>query len=202
MFMNQTNLIIVCNEKMMDYANFLIQLVGQNDDTDEVRGVKDNSLIAAIWTEKQYNDSRATITSDTHILFIGNSKLAQSQAQNVKMYFEKYGMCYGWLGKRAVMYVDSEMLTAEQYSKFLSFAQEYDRKFKQEVTLTWENYFPLITVNSKNDSKSPFTDLLSAAATLASTISASFKKGKIEKQQYQCLTMVLYLEGLQKFLEA
>lgn len=195
---NQTNLIIVCNEKMMDYANFLIQLVGQNDDTEEVRGVRDNSLVAAIWTEKQYKDSLATITSDTHILFIGDSKLVQSQAQNVKVKFDKFGMRYGWLGKRAVMYVENKMLSSTEYADFLTFAQDYDRKFKQEATLTWENYFPLTTKNS-NNSIEVFIDVL---ATGASMVSAFFKKGKIAKQQYQCLTMALYLDGLQKFLEA
>ena len=198
MSINQTNLIIVCNEKMMDYANFLIQLVGQNDDAEEVRGVRDNSLVAAIWTEKQYKDSLANITSDTHILFIGDSKLVQSQAQNIKVKFEKYGMKYGWLGKRAVMVVENKMLSAAEYADFLVFAQDYDKKFKEEATLTWENYFPLTTVNT-NNSIEVFIDVL---ATGASWVSAYFKKGKIAKQQYQCLTMVLYLDGLQQFLEA
>jgi hypothetical protein len=182
---------------MMDYANFLIQLVGQNDDAEEALGVKDNSLEAAIWTEKDYKKSLSNISSETPILFIGDSKLVQSQALNIKIKFDKFGMKYGWLGKRAVMYVENEMLSEIDYADFLAFAQEYARKFTQEATLTWENYFPLIRHNSNNTFLN-FVDLITEGFAKLSTRN---KQRKIAKQQYQCLAMVLYLEGLQKFVE-
>ena len=36
----QTSLIIVCNDKMMEYANFLVQLIGLKDDGEEVVGTE------------------------------------------------------------------------------------------------------------------------------------------------------------------
>lgn len=60
MFENQnakTELMIVCDEKLMEYANYLMALIGQNDDVDgEVVGTKDGMVTAAIYTPKNYKD--------------------------------------------------------------------------------------------------------------------------------------------------
>lgn len=183
----QTSLIIVCNDKMMEYANFLVQLIGLKDDGEEVVGIEDGSVSAAIWTEKQYKDNLAQITSDTHILFIGNSKLVKLQAANVKMMYSQYGMHYGWLGKRAVMFVDDKMLGKEQYDKFFEYAKEYEQNFNEKALITWEKVVPFIG------------GVIAIGASVASLI---FKKEKMQNQQYSCLTRVLYIEGLKRFLEA
>ena len=53
----EQSLIIVCDEKDIAYANYLIQLIGQKDDTGEsVVGVADDSVSAAIYTVKTYKD--------------------------------------------------------------------------------------------------------------------------------------------------
>ena len=73
MFNNEkkNSLIIVCDEKRMEFADLLVALISQNDDEDgKIVGTKDNSVAAAIWTPKQYQDSRTEISSDTHVLFI------------------------------------------------------------------------------------------------------------------------------------
>lgn len=190
----QTSLIIVCNDKMMEYANFLVQLIGLKDDGEEIVGIEDGSVSAAIWTEKQYKDNLAQITSDTHILFIGNSKLVKLQAKNVKMIYSQYGMNYGWLGKRAVMFVDDKMLNKEQYDQFFEYAKEYEQNFNERALITWEKVVPII------GGVVPF--LGGVLAIGASVGSAIFKKDKMHNQQYSCLTRVLYIEGLKNFLEA
>ena len=87
MFENQnakTELMIVCDEKLMEYANYLMALIGQNDDVDgEVVGTKDGMVTAAIYTPKNYKDTLPKITSNTHILFIGSFKEAKEQGKNV-----------------------------------------------------------------------------------------------------------------------
>ena len=119
MFENQnakTELMIVCDEKLMEYANYLMALIGQNDDVDgEVVGTKDGMVTAAIYTPKNYKDTLPKITSNTHILFIGSFKEAKEQGKNVDFKLDKYGMRYGWLGKRAVMYVDDKMLSMRNF---------------------------------------------------------------------------------------
>ena len=191
----KTELMIVCDEKLMEYANYLMALIGQNDDVDgEVVGTKDGTVIAGIYTPKNYKDTLPKITSDTHILFIGSFKEAKEQGKNVDFKLDKYGMHYGWLGKRAVMYVDDKILKKDEYDKFLDFSKKYQKKFEKVKvnimdsfldTAKWIRVFlPVIY-----------------SVSIYGLISVSIAHKKIKDQQYRCLTMVLYLDGLQKFLE-
>ena len=99
---NKTSLIIVCDDKTKEYASFLQQLISQNDDYDDtIVGVKDGTVSAAIWSTKVYEDNLAELTSNSYVVFIGSSEISKEQGRNVKFSFCKYGMNYGWLGKRA-----------------------------------------------------------------------------------------------------
>ena len=40
-------------------------------------------------------------------------------------------MRYGWLGKRAVMYVDNKMLKKDEYDMFLALCGNYQKKFEK-----------------------------------------------------------------------
>jgi hypothetical protein len=194
-------LIIVCDEKLMVYANYLIALIGQNDDADdgEIVGTKDDTVSATIFTPKHYKDTLPTITSNTHILFIGSFKEAKEQGENVKFYFNKYGMKYGWLGKRAVMYVEDNMLKKDEYENFIKFSKEYQKEF-EATTVNFAKGFP--------NAVKMMGVFLPIAYPLAIFPEAMYglmfvRKAhkKIKDQQYRCLTMALYLDGLQKFLE-
>ena len=67
-------LIIVCEEKLRKYGDFLAQLVSLEDDKDgNIRGTKDGAVAAQVWTEKDYVGNAAQISSEQYILFIGNS---------------------------------------------------------------------------------------------------------------------------------
>ena len=65
MFENQkTELMIVCDEKLMEYANYLMALIGQNDDVEgKTVGTKDGTVSAAIYTPKSYKDTCLLYTS-------------------------------------------------------------------------------------------------------------------------------------------
>ena len=188
MFENQkTELMIVCDEKLMEYANYLMALIGQNDDVEgKTVGTKDGTVSAAIYTPKNYKDTLPKITSNTHILFIGSFKEAKEQGKNVNFSFNKYGMKYGWLGKRAVMYVEDDM--------FIQFSKSYQKEF-EATTVNFVNSLP-------NAAKwvGVFLPVVYPAA-IYGLISGSKAHKKIKDQQYRCLTMALYLDGLQKFLE-
>ena len=54
------------------------------DDTEEATvGVKDGSVQAQVWLEKDYKANSATISSTQHIVFIGNSKLLKEQRSHI-----------------------------------------------------------------------------------------------------------------------
>ena len=70
------NIIIVCDEKRKKFGDYLAQLISMKDDTEEnTVGIKDGSVEAQVWLEKEFYKSNAqTTSSEQHILFIGNSK--------------------------------------------------------------------------------------------------------------------------------
>ena len=79
-----TKLIIVCDEKTSEYANYLRQLVSMKDDTsDEIIGVKDGTVEVAVWLEKDYVANMATISSKEHILFIGENKVSKKETPSI-----------------------------------------------------------------------------------------------------------------------
>ena len=77
-------LIIVCEEKCRSYGDYLAQLISMDDDTDEATvGTKDGEVAAQVWTEKDYNNNSAQMSSNQYVLFVGNSKLTKtSHTQN------------------------------------------------------------------------------------------------------------------------
>lgn len=180
-------LIIVCDESLMEYANYLMALIGQNND-------KYSTVSAAIWTPKVYMDTLPKITSNTHILFIGSFKEAKEQRKNVNSKFNEYGMHFGWLGKRAVMYADDKMLKKDEYDQFLKFSKNYQKEFeKATVNIVNSHPYYMTVIGS-------FLPVIYPVA-IYGLISRTIAHKKIKDQQYRCLTMALYLDGLQKFLE-
>lgn len=196
-------LIIVCDESLMEYANYLMALIGQNND-------KYSTVSAAIWTPKVYKDTLPKITSNTHILFIGSFKEAKEQRKNVNSKFNEYGMHFGWLGKRAVMYVDDKMLEKDEYDQFLKFSKNYQKEFEKATVNIANKLLGAVglgagVISAAISSAAIFSPIIVGTASLAfgvcGLISGTIAHKKIKAQQYRCLTMALYLDGLQKFLE-
>lgn len=235
-------LIIVCDEKTKPYANYLMALISANDDKeDEVVGVKDGSVEAVVWSEKDFASNEPTLSSNAHILFMGDTKLSKSQRGGLGVKFNKFGMQYGWLGKRAVLFVDKVISNIDEYNDFFNFAIPYqesmtkvlEKKTKKQIETKNEKEENVEIINAKepseseiviNDKKEDLKDkgkkgllALAAAAsfvinplgtavtagTLAITneVEIGKKKKDVLQQQYSCLTMILYLEGLNEFLE-
>lgn len=127
-----SKIIIVCDEKTKEYANYLRQLISVNDDKEEkIVGSADGSAEAAVWLEKEYLANSATISSNEHILFIGKNNTSKSETSSMVVRFDKYGMKYGWLGKRAMMQVDDAMLDEAKYCEFIEFCSAYEQKFEK-----------------------------------------------------------------------
>ncbi len=196
-------LIIVCDESLMEYANYLMALISQNND-------KDGTVSAAIWPPKVYKDTLPKITSNTHILFIGSFKEAKEQRKNVNSKFNEYGMHFGWLGKRAVMYVDDKMLKKDEYDQFLKFSKNYQKEFEKATVNIANKLLGAVgleagVISAAISSAAIFSPIAAGTAGLAfgvyGLISGTIAHKKIKDQQYRCLTMALYLDGLQKFLE-
>ena len=94
----------------------------------------------------------------------------------------------------SVMYVDDKMLKKDEYEKFLDFSGKYQKKFEKAT---------VNIVNSLPDAAKWIGVFLPVVypAAIYGLISGGIAHKKIKDQQYRCLTMALYLDGLQKFLE-
>lgn len=80
---NELPLIIVCDDKDMVYANYLIQLIGQKDDAgDSIVGVEDDSVSAAIYTVKNYKDNLPADSIHAAHPFYWADKRCQGTEQN------------------------------------------------------------------------------------------------------------------------
>jgi hypothetical protein len=66
------------------------------------------------------------ISSDQYVLFIGNGKIAKEQRSHMKNMFSKFGMTYGWLGRRAALTLDASSMTkVAEYKEFFYFMISY-----------------------------------------------------------------------------
>lgn len=208
-----TKLIIVCDEKTSEYANYLRQLVSMKDDTsDEIVGVKDGTVEVAVWLEKDYVANMATISSKEHILFVGENKVSKKETPSMSVKFDKFGMKYGWLGKRAMMMVSDSIKDKETYDQFIEFCQAYEQKIE---AMSLER---VCKYEEKNETEKGVVALMkNKAATLAQLVVnpigtagvfgavAGFNmlkdRKKLRDQQYRALTVILYTDGLPEFLE-
>jgi NCAIR mutase (PurE)-related protein len=198
----KTELMIVCDDKTMQYAKYLVQLVGRKDDSEDTTvGTKDGTVSAAIYTEKQYKDTLAKVTSNTHVLFIGKNKTTKEEAKFIDLKIDKYGLKYGWQGKRAVMFVD-DSVKKDDYNAFIEYAKGYQLEYQKKNTdtkaLAAAGATGVVAGAVAGWLIAPF---VAAPATVYGLVKTVKAKEEIKEQQYRCLTLAMYMDGLQSFLE-
>lgn len=249
-------LIIVCDEKTEPYANYLRQLISvKNDKEEEIIGVPDGMVDAAVWLEKEYEANKATISSNEHILFVGDCKASRNETSSMIIRYEKYGMKYGWLGKRGMMTVDKKILAPDLYDQFIEYCKGYEADF-EKIAMKRPKPFSLpqkkgktmeIEANSvvekaesevisenenepsggeekklpaKGFSSKKLPDIGQRISTVFAEVGEKVQRNnaiaalgvangintlqvfnKIQDQQYRALSVILYTDGLNDFLE-
>lgn len=190
-------LILVCTKDTKKYGMYLMQLIGTKDDSDsQVVGLEDSSIEAVLWTEEEYESNRPTISSTARILFIGSSKLMMDEKANMNELFNKYGMHFAALGNSAVMYIDKRSFGGKEYQGFLSFAQEYEKKFN-DLKMNLKK-----GANAAIFGVSLFIPVIAGVpALIYSVISMRKNAVKIKEQRFSFLTFYAYLKLLPEFME-
>ncbi len=152
-------LIIVCEERLRRYGDFLAQLISGTDDKEgRVVGIKDGAAAAQVWTEKEYTANAAQISSEQYLLFVGNSKLIKEKRHHMLQKYSEHGMNYGWLGKQAVLFVD-HILSFSEYANFYKLlSNEYAEGSQKEAvrllpSKSEENIEPINIVEEAEESK-------------------------------------------------
>ena len=202
-------LIIVCEEKLRKYADFLAQLISLSDDKDgEVVGIEDGAVAAQVWTEEDYIRQSVQISSEQYLLFVGNSKLIKEKLSHMVKMFSKYGMNYGWLGKQAVLFVD-KIVDVEQYDEFIDFAKGNQSDVKKLLEVKSDIMIVTDEFKDTNEKgikklKKPIKEIQAALVNAPvrgfNSVSRLANNKKIEEQEYSCLVLAFYMSGLGKFL--
>ena len=220
---NMKKLTIVCDDKTEKYANILRQLITSKDDTEgEVVGIEDGTVDVAVWLEKNYRDNMAKISSKEHIIFLGNGEVSKNEYNSsMKMYYDQFGMTYGWLGNRGVIRVTTGIDDGDEYNKFVELYSNFNLDFE---AIEFKNFGETVanTVDKKTKglfSKNKFTKAAMTAGGLVAGVAAGGIVGvagagiigskvvsvnrqkKMKQQQYHTLVVAFYREGLAKFLE-
>ena len=202
MFENQEkiankSLIVVCDDKERAFVNYLTQLIGTK--TIDLEGFAEG----AIWNIKEYRDNLAEISFMQKILFVGMNKYSKEQVDTIKEKYNKFGMHFGWLGTRAVLYVDDITDNIKdiknfksEYENFLKYSQKYDIEHKDILE-------PFIKENKKMFINA--MTLLVPYGIVGRTKKIAYDLNKIrlkiKKQKYETLIKIFYIEGLKNFME-
>ena len=202
-------LIIVCEEKLRRYADFLAQLISLSDDKNgEIVGVKDGAVAAQVWTEDDYIRQSVQMSSEQYILFIGNSKRIKEKRSHMVKKFSQFGMNYGWLGKQAVLFVD-EIVDVNHYDEFIAFAKGNQSDVKKLLDVKSDGMVVTdvaIDSNEKgikklmNPVKGIQAAIVNAPVRGLNAVNRLANNKKIEEQEYTCLVLAFYMSGLSQFL--
>lgn len=78
-------------------------------------------------TEEQYKNSIWSNESDdrirnlvTRCIFIGEGKTTKNQLYSVMIHCNKFGISYGWLGNKCVIYIDAHSIKRDSLSEFIN----------------------------------------------------------------------------------
>ena len=213
---NMKKLIIVCDNKTEEYANLLRQLISSKDDTEnEVVGIEDGTVGVVVWLEKEYRNNMATISSNEHILFLGNGEVSKKEFNSsMKMYYDQFGMTYGWLGNRGVLRVTTEIDDEEEYNKFVELYSNFNLDFE---AIEFKNFRETVAgmmtagglaaglaagiVGVAGVAGAAGAAGVAGAGIIRSKVVSVNRQKKIKQQQYHTLVVAFYREGLAKFLE-
>lgn len=147
MLETKKKLIIVVDEKTSTYGELLSALITMNDDKIDdngnliengIVGTRDGSVETVVWTEKVYADNQAQLGSNNKILFIGKNDASKPIILNISFenYFNKFGIYYGYLGNKSVIFADKKSLVTNKslYNEFFDAYSEFILSVGTEYT--------------------------------------------------------------------
>ena len=165
---DKKEVIIVYDNDVKEYADYLFDLISTKENID-----------AARWSIKEYEQSKATISSKNYTIFLGNNDFIQNKKKFIsEIIFNEDGMFYGWIGKSAILSID-----------YVQFSPKINEKLKKIILLErknilsdikWYNFIPFLN---------PFTSL-----------KMTKKISGIKNLLYIELIDIFYKDGLGRFL--
>lgn len=197
----EKNLIIVYKDELL--LNQLKKLIETDDDNEEFVGTIDDSIKIISWDEKTWMHNKKAGNINDKVLFLGSIKGTEKLTPVVDIKFNKYGVKYGWAGNQFILWIDqSELKVEEKYKEFINEISNMPipENYKNVISK------PII-LNNNNPSTNAFQKFISEASSLVvntgiSIFNSSKDKKNKEMQMYLYGIINLYLNHLQKFMEA
>ena len=186
--MKKKRLIVVCDQTTKEYGDYLMALISKDEsEKDAADRIIGEDVEVFLWDVKQYKKGMYTLNHDNYILFLGDFDEARIQAKCIDWEHDKYRMRYGWLGKRAVLYVDGKGLYEEEYKDFVDYANANQDCIKfEKIDLQRELFDSFSMIDMLVDFR-----ILSRAP---------YSSYSVMNQQYRFLVTMFYLNGLKKYL--
>ena len=215
-------LMIVGDDKTNAYCEFLSMLISAKDDKKNQEdgkvqeiGIKDGSLSASVWSDKTYRDNlaqTASAASNNLFVFIGENDASKNILQNITPhYHNEYGIHIGWLGSKAAITVDYNVLKDELKGKYLRFYEEYTQLCKQYDAHMLEDKKAASQADTPPKIPLVFQSgsyLLGAIVSFAPVIVSAVliknsvkRKKVIVEQMYRYAVLKFYLDFLKKFVK-
>lgn len=129
------------------------------------------------------------------------------------MYYDQFGMTYGWLGNRGVLRVTTEIDDEEEYNKFVELYSNFNLDFE---AIEFKNFRETVAgmtagglaaglaagiVGVAGVAGAAGAAGVAGAGIIGSKVVSVNRQKKIKQQQYHTLVVAFYREGLAKFLE-
>lgn len=122
----QKKLIIVFEKNSEKAANYLRDFVTEKER--EKGDDRKYQIETTLWSDKQFEDNQATLSSKSAVVFLGKGKLIRKYTEHIDTCGE-YGMTYGYYGKTALLSVAGK-ISNKDYAKCVEMAEKYELKLK------------------------------------------------------------------------
>ncbi len=196
--MEEKNVIIVTesNKEIKKIGHMVMNLLSQFD-----------NIKAVIWEEKYYISNEPTIPSTQPIIFIGETQTAKLFIDTIEWNYNELNMKYGWIGNRAILYVQKKDLSEAECNQFKKSTKLQDEKIKDGTFFKKINNISDKISNA--DIKIKIAGLIIGSfimspvvlgVTLFSFIKGGVDSAKIRKEQYTFLVKNFISDGILDFL--
>ena len=113
-------LLIVASKPDAGLSNEILRMI-QEEEIKKGHDPETGTLRLVIMNEEQWLLHRHARFPDAHVLFIGPVEFVDWLPKRMDVKFQKYGIRYGWSGRRASLQVNEKSLKSrEAYRRFLS----------------------------------------------------------------------------------
>ncbi|WP_249594318.1 hypothetical protein [Peribacillus frigoritolerans] len=183
---NKKSCIIVYGKNEDVYANLLVGLIEEFGEYE-----------CSISREDKFKQNQEQLSSLNKVIFIGNTKVSQKFIPNLRIKYSKFGMNYGWLGNKCVIYTNHIPIKKDELNGFI----DYCKKVSEDNKNISESFG---SVKAKALFNLPL--MLNPIVSLLGIAALSFFQGQkkrkaITEQQYNVVVRNFFINGLEDFME-